>query len=102
MSVKVSVITAIHRYGINLESALNALKNQTLKDIEILLIDAATDDGTQELMKKYLSDKRFRYIRTENNSISMARNKGIEEAKGKYIAFADKNVIFSENVIESM
>lgn len=102
MSVKVSVVTAIHRYGINLESALNALKNQTLKDIEILLIDAATDDGTQELMKKYLSDKRFRYIRTENDSISMARNKGIEEAKGKYIAFADKNVIFSENVIESM
>ncbi len=102
MSVKVSVITAIHRYGINLESALNALKNQTLKDIEILLIDAATDDGTTEIMKKYLSDKRFRYIRTENDSISMARNKGIEEAKGKYIAFADKNVIFSENLIESL
>ncbi len=102
MSVKVSVIIAINRCGINLDNALNALKNQTFKDVEILLIDAATDDGTAEIMKKYLTDKKFRYIRVESDSISMARNRGIEEAKGKYIAFADKNVIFSENIIESM
>ena len=42
MSVKVSVIVAIHRFGINLDNSLNALKNQTLKDVEILLIDADT------------------------------------------------------------
>lgn len=102
MSVKVSVVTAIHRYGLNLDNALNALKNQTFKDLEIILVDAATDDGTTEIMKNYLSDKRFRYIRTESDSISLARNKGIEEASGKYIAFADKNVIFSKNLIESL
>ena len=102
MGVKVSVIVAIHKIGINLDSSLNALKNQSLKDIEILLIDAGTNDGTTEIMKKYLSDSRFRYIRLENDSISMARNKGIEEAQGKYVAFADKNVIFSPNVIESL
>lgn len=102
MSVKVSVIMAIHRCGINLDSALNALKNQTLKDIEIILIDAATNDGTGEIMRKYLSDKRFRYIRTDSDSVSMARNRGIEESQGKYISFADKNVIFSSNVIEGM
>ena len=102
MSVKVSVIMAIHKSGINLDSALNALKNQSLKDIEILLIDAGTNDDTASIMSKYLSDSRFRYIRLENDSISMARNKGIEEASGKYIAFADKNVIFSANLIESL
>ena len=102
MSVKVSVVIAIHRIGINLNNVLNALKNQTLKDIEILMIDADTDDGTAEIMKGYLNDKRFRYIRTDNDSISMARNKGIEEATGKYIAFADKNVIFSDNLLENM
>ena len=102
MNVKVSVVVAIHKIGINLDSALNALKNQTLKDIEILLIDAGTNDGTADIMKKYLSDSRFRYIRLENDSISLARNKGIEESAGKYIAFADKNVIFSSNVIENL
>ena len=102
MSVKVSVIMAIHRTGINLNNALNALKSQTLKDVEIIMIDADTSDGTAETMKNYLGDKRFKYIRTDNHSISLARNKGIEEAKGKYIAFADKNVIFSKNLLESM
>ncbi len=102
MSVKVSVIVAIHRFGINLDNSLNALKNQTLKDIEILLIDAATSDGTADVMKKYLSDKRFRYIKADSNSISMARNLGMKEAEGKYIAFADKNVIFSSGVIENL
>jgi CDP-glycerol glycerophosphotransferase (TagB/SpsB family)/glycosyltransferase involved in cell wall biosynthesis len=102
MSVKVSVIVAIHRFGINLDNSLNALKNQSLKDIEILLIDASTNDGTADVMKKYLSDKRFRYIKLDSDSISLARNNGIKEAKGKYIAFADKNVIFSSSVIENL
>ena len=99
MNVKVSVIVAIHRIGVNLNNVLHSLKNQTLKDIEVLLIDADTSDGTTEIMKNYLSDKRFRYYRTDNDSISMARNKGIEEATGKYIAFADKNVIFSTDLL---
>ena len=102
MNVKVSVIVAIHRIGVNLNNVLHSLKNQTLKDIEVLLIDADTSDGTTEIMKNYLSDKRFRYYRTDNDSISMARNKGIEEATGKYIAFADKNVIFSTDLLENM
>lgn len=102
MSVKVSIVIAIHRFGLNLNNSLNALKNQTLKDIEILMIDAGTSDKTTQIMKSYLNDKRFRYIRTENDSISIARNLGIEESKGKYIAFADKNVIFSKNIIENM
>lgn len=102
MSVSVSVIMAIHKIGMNLENALNSLKNQSFKEIEILLVDAGTNDGTTEIMNRYLSDSRFRYIRLESDSISMARNKGIEEAGGKYIAFADKNVIFSENVIASL
>lgn len=102
MSVKVSVVVAIHRIGINLKNALNALKNQTFKDMEVLLVDAATSDGTTEIMQSFLSDKRFKYIRSESDSISNGRNIGIKEAKGKYIAFADKNVIFSDNLIESM
>ena len=102
MSVKISVVIAIHRIGTNLNNVLNALKNQTLKDIEILMIDADTSDGTAEIMKSYLNDKRFRYIRTDNDSISTARNVGIENAEGKYIAFADKNVIFTNNLLENM
>lgn len=102
MTVKVSIIMAIKSYGINLRNAIDSLKNQTLKDMEILLCDAASNDDTAEIMKSYLSDSRFKYIRLETDSISYARNHCIDIAKGKYIAFCDKNVIFSENLIKRL
>ncbi len=102
MQVKVTVIAAIRHYGINLRNALDSLKNQTLKDIEILLCDAGSTDGTAEIMQSYLGDPRFRYIRLETDSISAARNHCIDIAKGKYIAFCDKNVVFSKNLIKKL
>ncbi|MBQ7296672.1 MAG: CDP-glycerol glycerophosphotransferase family protein [Clostridia bacterium] len=102
MAVKVTVIAAIRSYGINLKNALDSLKNQTLSDIEILLCDAGSTDETKEIMQSYLGDSRFRYIRLETNSISEARNHCIDLARGKYVAFCDKNVIFSENLIKRL
>ncbi|MBQ8503265.1 MAG: CDP-glycerol glycerophosphotransferase family protein [Clostridia bacterium] len=102
MDIKVSVIVAIHNGGHHLTNTLDAIKNQTLKDIEVLMIDAASTDETAEIMKQYSSDKRFIYTYRESESISEARNSGIENARGKYVAFGDVNVIFTENLIEEM
>ncbi len=102
MQIKVTVIAAIRHYGINLKNALDSLKNQTLKEIEIILCDVGSSDETAEIMKLYISDSRFSYIRLETNSISEARNHCIDIAKGKYIAFCDKNVVFSENLLKSL
>ncbi len=102
MSVKVTVITAIRSYGINLKNALDSLKNQTLRDIEILLCDAGSTDNTAEVMKSYLGDERFKYIRLETDSVSEARNHCIGIAEGKYIAFCDKNVVFSKNLLSKL
>ncbi len=102
MSVKVTVAVAIRHCGINLKNALDSLKNQSLKDIEILLCDVGSCDGTAEVMKSYLGDNRFKYIRLETDSISQARNHCIDIAQGKYIAFCDKNVVFSKNLLSSL
>lgn len=102
MDIKVSVIVAVCNGERNLKNALDSIKNQSLKDIEVILVDASSTDATTEIMKEYCSDSRFRYIKTETDSISFARNKGMEEAKGKYIAFGDANVIFTKKVIEGM
>ena len=102
MNVKVSVIVAACNAERNLSKALNSIKNQSLKEIEVIMIDASSTDSTAEIMKEFCSDSRFRYIRFETNSISFSRNKGIEKAKGKYIAFGDANVIFTKNLIEGM
>ena len=102
MNVKVSVIVAISGDQSNLRNSLDSIKNQSLKEIEVLLIDAEAASSAADIMKEYCIDSRFRYIKTDGNSISFARNRGIDEAKGKYLAFGDPNVIFTKKVIEGM
>ncbi|MCM1544540.1 MAG: bifunctional glycosyltransferase family 2 protein/CDP-glycerol:glycerophosphate glycerophosphotransferase, partial [Ruminococcus sp.] len=102
MSVKVSIIMAVGNDMQNLKSALDSIKSQSFKDIEVIMIDAASNDGSQSIMKGYCADKRFSYQRIESNSISNARNLAMEKAKGKYLAFGDASVIFSKRLIEGM
>lgn len=102
LSVKVSVIVAVHNDEHSLSGALTALKNQSLKDIEIIMVDAASTDGSPEIMKSFLSDKRFSLFTIDKNSFSVARNLGIEKAVGKYISFCDASVTFTKNLIEGM
>lgn len=102
MSAKVTVAVAVHNGGKALVNCLDSIKKQTLQDIEVIMVDAASDAATAEIMKGYLTDSRFRYIRSENESISQARNLAIAEAKGKYISFADINVIFSASLLENL
>ena len=101
-NIKVSVIVAINNAEKELGATLSSVKNQTLRDIEVIMLDAASDDGTAEVMKHYLSDKRFSLVQCDSTSISQARNKGISLARGKYIAFGDSNVIFSRDVLERL
>lgn len=102
LAKKVTVVVAVHNGGGHLTACLDSIKNQTLTDIEIIMVDAASDDETTDIMKSYLNDNRFRYIRTENDSISSARNLAISQAQGDYIAFGDTSVVFSDNLVENM
>lgn len=102
MDIKVSVIIAVHNGGHHLKNTLESIKNQTLKETEVIMIDAASTDETAEIMKEFCSDKRFSYTFKDTKSISETRNLGLELSKGKYVAFADANVIFTENLMEEM
>ncbi len=102
MNIKVSVIVAIHNGGHHLKNALESIKKQTLKEIEVIMIDAASTDETAEIMKEFCTDERFSYIYRDTVSISETRNLGIDMAKGKYISFGDTSVLFTENLIEGM
>lgn len=101
-NIKVSVIVAVNNAEKELDATLSSIKGQTLRDIEVIMLDAASDDGTAQVMKHYLSDKRFTFIECESTSISQARNEGMTLAKGKYIAFGDSNVIFSKDVLKRL
>ena len=84
---KISVIVPVYNAENTLETALSSVFMQTLTDIEILCInDGSTDHSADVLTSAQRRDGRVRCLTQENAGAGMARNKGIAEAKGEYIA----------------
>jgi glycosyltransferase EpsH len=99
--VKVSLIVPIYNAQDYLDKCINSLIKQTLKDIEIILINDGSTDDSEKIVKKY-KDKRIVYISKENEGIGKTRNKGIDIAKGKYIAFIDADDYITLDFCEKM
>lgn len=87
--MKVSVIVPVYNARDYIEKCLDSLISQTLKDIEIIVIDDGSTDDTYKILSKY-KDK-IKLIRQKNGGVANARNKGLSIAKGEYIAFVDSD-----------
>ncbi|MDY2745262.1 MAG: glycosyltransferase family 2 protein, partial [Methanosphaera sp.] len=88
--VKISVIMPVYNEEQYLEKTCQSLKQQTLDDIELICInDGSTDNSTDILTNLATEYDNIRIINQENQGSGIARNKGIDEAKGEYIAFLD-------------
>ncbi len=90
---KISVIVPVYNTAKFLTRCLNSLQNQTEKDIEFILVDDASTDKSLDIMEKFQrKDKRFKIIElSQNEGVSIARNKGIDASTGKYIGFVDSD-----------
>lgn len=90
MSPIVSVIIPSYNHGIYIKKAIDSVLEQEIA-CEIIIIDDASDDNTYDLVKPYISN-RVQYIKNiKNMGVAASRNIGIEQAKGKYIAFLDSD-----------
>lgn len=101
---KVSVIVPIYNVEKYLSKCLNSLVNQTLDDIEIILVNDGSTDNSGKIAKEY-KDKyteKIIYLEKENGGLSDARNFGIPYAKGEYIAFLDSDDYIEEEAYEKM
>ena len=86
----ISVIIPVYNVGAFLIPCLDSLAAQSYKNLEILLIDDGSTDGSGEQCNIYAKkDCRFKAIHTENGGVSSARTMGLEIAQGEYIAFRD-------------
>ncbi len=87
----VSIIVPAFRAAATLPMCLDSLLAQTLADIEVLVIDDGSDDGTADVAAAYATrDARVRALRQpENLGVSAARNRGLTEARGAHIGFCD-------------
>lgn len=105
MKIKVSIIVPVYNNEKYLRRCLESLVNQTLKDIEIILInDCSTDksiDILNEYKKKY-SEKITLINLNENKRPGGARNKGIEAAKGEYLGFVDSDDYVEKDMYEQL
>ncbi len=90
MNIKVSIVVPAYNREKEIVGCLKSLLNQTLKEIEIIVVDDGSTDNTAAVARS-LADERIRVIQTENRGQGLARNTGIEAAEGKYIAFVDSD-----------
>lgn len=100
--VKVSVIVPIYNAEKYLKQCLDSVVNQTLKDIEIILIDDGSTDGSAEICKTYLSDNRVSYYYKENEGLAAARDDGMMRSTGEYIGFVDSDDWLEPDMYEKM
>ena len=99
----VSVIVPVYNVKPYLEEAVESIIHQTYTDMEIILIDDGSTDGSGELCDYFENkDKRIRVIHQENRGLSAARNAGLDICLGEYIAFLDSDDAFCKDFLKIM
>lgn len=100
---KVSVIVPIYNVEKYLRRSIESIQKQTLKDIEIILINDGSSDGSLAICQEYQKkDNRIEIIDKPNGGVSSARNAGLEIAKGDYIGFVDPDDWIESEMFNSM
>lgn len=96
----VSIITPTYNCAKFIGATIESVQKQTYKNWEMIIVDDASKDNTEEVVKQY-KDDRIHYIRLkENGGAAVARNCAMQNAKGKYMAFLDSDDLWKENKIE--
>lgn len=86
----ISVIIPVFNVELFLQSCLESVKAQTLKDFEAILVDDGSSDSSGAICDAYArADNRFRVVHQPNQGVSAARNRGLDLAKGDYVYFVD-------------
>ena len=100
----VSVIVPFYNVENYIEKCLETLVNQTLQDIEIILVNDGSQDKSVDIVKKYLNKypNKITYLEKENGGLSDARNYALPYAKGEYIAFLDSDDYVEKTMYKDM
>lgn len=103
MNPLVSIIVPVYNTKEYLKDCIDSILNQTEKKIEVLLVDDGSTDGSADICDEYAElDFRVKVFHQENSGVSSARNKGLREAKGEWIMFADSDDWLEKNAIRTL
>ena len=97
----ISIVIPIYNAEKYLEECLNSIKNQTYKNIEVIMVNDGSKDDSETICKRFSEDDaRFRYFTKVNGGVSSARNLGLDNVKGDYITFIDADDWIAEKHLE--
>jgi len=101
---KVSIIVPVYNVEEYLEKCLDSLVNQTLKDVEIIVVNDGSPDNSQKIIDKFAKKypKSIKSYIKKNGGLSDARNFGIKKAKGEFLAFVDSDDYVKADMFEKM
>jgi glycosyltransferase involved in cell wall biosynthesis len=89
MNPTISVIVTCYNYGRYVTDALADVQAQTMGDFECVVIDDGSKDDSVERITKFLADPRFRLVRLDHAGQTRAKNAGLRQARGRFLAFLD-------------
>ncbi len=99
----ISVIVPIYNTDKYLDKCIKSIIQQTWTNLQIILVDDGSSDSSGEICDKYASmDSRIQVIHQKNSGVSAARNKGLQNAVGKYIAFVDADDFLPADAYENL
>lgn len=100
---KISIIIPAYNAEQYISEAIQSVINQSYKNWELIIIDDGSSDETARTVKSFISNEKIKYYYQNNAGVSSARNKGIDFAQGKYLAFLDSDDLFAnDNIYEKI
>ena len=95
MAGLVSIIMPSYNTAGFIEQTIKSVLAQTYKNWELIIVDDCSTDNTDEVVERFLTDKRIKYLKNKHNSgAAVSRNRALREANGKWIAFLDSDDIW--------
>ena len=100
----VSVIVPVYNVEKYIDRCLDSLINQTLEDIEIIIVNDGSTDDSEKIIKEYIKKypQKFIYLKKDNGGLSDARNYAIPYVNGEYLAFLDSDDYIEKETYKKM
>jgi len=95
---RVSVIIPTYNRAKYISEAIGSIMSQTYNDYEIIVVDDGSTDNTKEVLKKY--KEKIKYVCQKNQGSAAARNRGVKESRGEFIAFVDSDDLLMPRCFE--
>ena len=96
----ISVVIPLYNKAHTIKKTLDCVLRQTYRDYEIVIVDDGSNDNGVQLINEKYQDSQIRIISQKNQGVSVARNTGIEKARGEWISFLDADDLWDSQYLE--